>query len=141
MMHAQLSAVRLSESPATKKKRILVVDDHVLTRETVALMLRDEGYHVALAADGEEAIILLPAYHPDLVLTDLTMPRRTGIDVLTCARLLIPATPVIIFTSDITPEVEQEAWRLGVRDYIHKPFDINDLLERINRILGPSEVR
>jgi len=140
-MNTQLSAVWLSGNATMKKKRILVVDDHVLTRETVAMMLRDEGYHVALAADGEEAIILLPAYHPDLVLTDLAMPRLTGLDVLTRARLLIPATPVIIFTADITPEVEQEAWRLGVRDYIHKPFDINDLLERIRRALGPSGVR
>lgn len=140
-MNTQLSAVWLSGNTTMKKKRILVVDDHVLTRETVAMMLRDEGYHVALAADGEEAIILLPAYHPDLVLTDLAMPRLTGIDVLTRARLLVPATPVIIFTADIAPEVEQEAQRLGVRDYIHKPFDINDLLERIRRVLGPSGAR
>jgi two-component system NtrC family response regulator/two-component system response regulator HydG len=140
-MSTHLTAVRLGGRVTIKKKRILVVDDHALTRETVAMMLRDEGYHVALAADGEEAVILLPAYHPDLVLTDLAMPRLTGIDVLTRAKLLVPATPVIIVTSDITPEVEQEARRLGVRDYIHKPFDINDLLERIRRVLGSSGAR
>ncbi len=140
-MSTQLSAI-LSDGNATMgKKRILVADDHALTRETVATMLRDEGYEVALAADGEEAIILLSTYGPDLVLTDLSMPRLSGIGVLTRARLTAPATPVIIFTSDITPEVEREAWRLGARDYIYKPFDINDLLERISRVLSSSPPR
>ncbi len=114
-----------------EKKRILVADDHTLTREIVAKLLRDEGYDVALATDGKEAIALFPIYRPDLVLTDLSMPRLNGIGVLTRVRRTAPATPVIIFTSDPTPEIEQEARQLGARDYIHKPFDIDDLLKRI----------
>jgi CheY-like chemotaxis protein len=114
-----------------EQKRILVADDDTLTREIVAKLLQDEGYDVALAADGEEAITLLFGYCPDLVLTDLSMPRLNGIAVLTHVRQVTPAIPVIIFTSETTPEVEQEARQLGARDYIHKPFDIDDLLKRI----------
>jgi len=118
-----------------KKKRILVVDDHALTRELIANMLREADYEVELATDGEEAITLLSSYRPDLILTDFAMPRLNGINVLLHVRHTSPATPVIIFTSDITPEVEQKARQLGVRDYIQKPFDIDDLLRRITRAL------
>jgi len=114
-----------------EKKRILVADDDTLTREIVAKLLQEEGYDVALATDGQEAITLVSIYCPDLVLTDLSMPRLNGIGVLTRVRQVTPTTPVIIFTSDPTPEVEQEARQLGARDYIHKPFDIDDLLKRI----------
>jgi CheY-like chemotaxis protein len=118
------------------KKRILVADDYTLTREIVAKVLRDEGYDVVLAADGQEAITLLSISCPDLVLTDLSMPRLNGIEVLTCARRISPATPVIIFTADVSPASEQEAQRLGVRDYVQKPFDIDDLLNRITSALN-----
>ncbi|MBI3800367.1 MAG: response regulator [Deltaproteobacteria bacterium] len=118
-----------------EKKRILVADDDLLTREIVAKLLREEGYDVALAADGQEAIILTSTYYPDLVLTDLSMPRLTGIGVLIYVRQVTPTIPVIIFTSETTPAVEQEARQLGARDYIHKPFDIDDLLQRIARAL------
>jgi len=114
-----------------EKKRILVADDHPLMRESIAKMLQDEGYDVALATDGEEAITLLSTYCPDLVLTDLSMPRLDGIGVLTRVRRITPVIPVIIFTADTTPEVEQEAWQLGAQDYVHKPFDFDDLLKRI----------
>jgi CheY-like chemotaxis protein len=114
-----------------ERKRILVADDHALTRETVAKMLRDEGYDVVLATDGQEALALLSTYHPDLVLTDLSMPRLSGIDVLTSVKRLAPTTPVIIFTADARPEVEREARQRGAQDYLHKPFDFDDLLQRI----------
>jgi len=118
-----------------KKKRILVADDHALTRETVAKMLRDEGYDVALATDGQEALVLLSTYHPDLVLTDLSMPRLSGIEVLTGVKRLAPTIPVIIFTAEATPEVEREARQRGAQDYLSKPFDFDDLLGRITSAL------
>src|SRR5712692_7778935 len=128
---ARRCAILLERNVRMEKKRILVADDDTLTREIVAKLLQEEGYDVALATDGQEAITLVSIYCPDLVLTDLSMPRLSGIGVLARVRRVTPTTPVIIFTSETTPEVEQEARQLGARDYIHKPFDIDDLLKRI----------
>jgi len=100
-------------------------------------VLEDEGYEVALAGDGQEAIALLSTFRPDLVLTDLQMPGLDGIDVLNCVKNRYSTTPVIIFTADITIEARRTAERLGVHDYLNKPLDLTDLLRRVARALTP----
>jgi CheY-like chemotaxis protein len=120
------------------KKRILVIDDDQLSRDGVAEVLTDEGYEAAVAADGQEAITLLPSFQPDLVLTDLQMPRLNGIDLLTHVKSVSPTIPVIIFTADIPVDAQRKAERLGVRDYINKPLDFVDLLVRVARALTPE---
>jgi CheY-like chemotaxis protein len=121
------------ENSVITKKRILIIDDDQLSRDGVAEVLTDEGYEVAVAADGQEAITLLPSFQPDLVLTDLQMPRLNGIDILNHVRNVSPSIPVIIFTADITLDAKRKAERLGVQDYVNKPLDFADLLVRVAR--------
>ena len=78
-------------------KRILVVEDDPITRDGVAEVLQEEGYAVAVAADGQEGIAQFTAFHPHLVLTDLQMPRVNGLGVIAHVRRVVPATPIITF--------------------------------------------
>ncbi len=117
------------------KKRILVADDDPTTREAVAEVLQEEGYEVILAANGLEAIALVSAYQPDMVLTDLHMPGLDGLGVLTQVKHGSPTTPVIVFTANTTPEVEREARRLGAEDFLNKPINFDDMLMRIAQAL------
>lgn len=119
------------------KRRILVVDDDAVTREALAEVLQDEGYEVALAADGLEAVAMLSTYQPDMVLTDLQMPGLNGMNVLTHVKNVYPTTPVIIFTAHATLDAEREARRQGAQDFLQKPLDFDDVLVRIARALTP----
>lgn len=117
------------------KKRILVIDDEDISREGVAEVLRDEGYEVAVAVDGLEAVAVLGSFAPHLVLTDLQMPRLDGLGVIGHVKQFHPTTPVMIFTADVTNDARRKAERLGVQDYINKPLNFEDMLERIERLL------
>jgi two-component system response regulator HydG len=117
------------------KKRILVVDDEVTTREAVAEVLQNEGYEVTLAADGLEAVALLSSHQPDLVLADLQMPGLDGAGLLTHVKKAYPNIPVIIFTAHVTVDAEREARRLGAQDYLNKPLNFDNMLMRIARAL------
>jgi len=119
------------------KIRILVVDDDETTRETLVEVLQDEGYEVALAADGLEAAAILSTYQPDLVLTDLHMPRLDGMNLLTHVKNVYPNTPVIIFTAHATLDFKREARRLGARDYLNKPLNFEAMLVRIAQVFTP----
>lgn len=117
------------------KKRILVADDDQATREAVEDFLTDEGYEVAVAADGHEAVALLSSFMPDLVLTDLNMPGLNGTDVLAHVKNVCPTTPVIIFTAETTIDAQRKAHALGVQDYLNKPLILDEMLERLERAL------
>jgi DNA-binding response OmpR family regulator len=119
------------------KKRILVIDDEPTSRGGVAEVLSDEGYEVAVAADGQEGIVLLPSFLPDLVLTDLRMPGLDGIGVLNHVKNLYPSMPVMIFTADTVIDAERTVKRLGAQDYINKPLNFEDLLARVARVFIP----
>jgi CheY-like chemotaxis protein len=119
------------------KKRILVVDDEQISREGVAEVLADEGYDVAVAADGHEAITVLASFQPDLVLTDLQMPGLNGIEVLGHVKQVSPTTPVIIFTSHVLIDARREAQRLGVEDFLNKPLDFDEMFSRVAKALTP----
>lgn len=103
----------------------------------MAEVLTEEGYEVAVAADGQEAIALLPAFRPDLVLTDLHMPGLDGLGVLNHVKNMSPTTPVILFTADTTIDAERMAKRLGAQDYINKPLNFDDMLARIAHVFNP----
>jgi two-component system response regulator HydG len=115
--------------------KVLVVDDQRNMRSTLSLMLRDAGYEVVEAHDGEHACDLVVADSFDLVLTDLKMGAMDGIHVLRHAKEAAPLTEVIVMTAYGTIESAVEAMRLGAHDYIQKPFTEEELLVKVQKAL------
>jgi len=117
-------------------KRILVIDDDdPITRDGVAEVLQEEGYAVAVAADGQEGIAQFTAFHPHLVLTDLQMPRVNGLGVIAHVRRVVPATPIILFTAEVALDAQRQAQALGLAGFLNKPCEFTDLLEQIAKAL------
>lgn len=112
------------------KARILVVDDEESIREFLDIMLRKEGYDVACVADGQEAIDLLKKKSFDMVISDLQMPRITGIELLKHINDNYPGLLFMMITAFGTTETAVEAMKMGAYDYITKPFKIDEV--RIN---------
>jgi two-component system, NtrC family, response regulator HydG len=115
--------------------KVLVVDDQRNMRSTLSLMLRDAGFDVVEAHDGDHACDLVGADSFDLVLTDLKMGATDGIQVLRHAKEAAPLTEVIVMTAYGTIESAVEAIRLGAHDYIQKPFTEQELLVKVHKAL------
>ncbi|HEU4341071.1 MAG TPA: sigma-54 dependent transcriptional regulator [Candidatus Binatia bacterium] len=114
---------------------ILVAEDQDSARESLAELLRGAGYEVHEAPDGNAAIALLDQFDFDLVLTDLMMPGRGGIDVLQRVRDISPQTLVILMTAHASVETAVEAIRLGAQDYLLKPLIFEDVLRKVQHLM------
>ncbi len=127
--------------------RVLIVDDEKGMRDFLSIMLRKEGYAVSQAEAADKAADLISRGEFDLVISDISMPGQSGLEVLRQAKAANPDTPVIMITAYASTESAVEALKLGAYDYIIKPFDIEELkivvrnalekrrLENENRIL------
>jgi chemosensory pili system protein ChpA (sensor histidine kinase/response regulator) len=118
--------------------RILVVDDSVTIRRAVRNVLHEAGYDVVLAADGLEAIALLPELTPALVLTDLHMPRCNGIALVHYINTTWPTLPVIMWTVEHTLDAEALARQCRIHGCMTKPVDIDTLLACITCMLASA---
>ena len=120
------------------KATLLVVDDEKHQRESLTVILEDEGYRVAAAADGREALAKAAELRPEVVLTDLKMPGLTGMDVVkslsSSAENPLPPK-VILVTAHGSVERAREAHKLGAFDYMSKPVVADELLFRVERAL------
>jgi DNA-binding NtrC family response regulator len=120
------------------KATLLVVDDEKHQRESLTVILEDEGYRVAAAADGREALAKAAEIRPEVVLTDLKMPGLTGMDVVKALSSSAdnPLPPkVILVTAHGSVERAREAHHLGAFDYMSKPVVADELLFRVERAL------
>jgi DNA-binding NtrC family response regulator len=115
--------------------RILVVDDQELMRDSLAATLAREGHEVTAAGDGPVAISKLSAGRFDLLISDLKMPRMTGMELLAEAKKLRPEMPVVLMTAFATVQTAVEAMKLGAYDYIQKPFDGEEIKLLVDRTL------
>ena len=113
--------------------RILVADDQRNMRTTLAMMLRGAGHEVEEAEDGDVAIDRVGGETYDLVLTDLRMGGRDGMDVLRHVKETTPLTEVIVMTAYGTIESAVEAMRIGAYDYIQKPFTEDELVVKVQK--------
>ena len=113
------------------KVRIVVVEDEPAIRRGVVDALRLTGYDVAEAADGVAGLIEASAGGVDLVLLDLLLPKRAGLQVLAELRRTHPDRPVIILTARGTEEDRVKGLKLGADDYVVKPFSARELLARV----------
>ncbi len=115
---------------------ILVVDDEQKVRDSVEAVLRDEGFEVAVAGDGPEALEMFATLHPALVLLDVWMPDMDGIELLERLRRDGRDVPVIVVSGHGNIEMAVKATRLGAVDFIEKPFSIDGLLSSVRRALN-----
>jgi CheY-like chemotaxis protein len=121
--------------------RILVVDDDPDMLETYAQILTQHGYVCLTASAGSQAIAMMDAEGPDLVVTDLHMPGVDGLTVVRHARTRVPPIPVVLITAWPHPR-DAGARCLGeATAHLAKPFANTDLLETVRRVLGKTEPR
>jgi DNA-binding response OmpR family regulator len=123
------------------RARIVVVEDEPAIRRGVVDALRLTGYEVFEAADGAAGLIAATQPHVDLVLLDLLLPRRDGLEVLAEVRRLCPTRPVIILTARGTEEDRVRGLKMGADDYVVKPFSAKELLARVEAVLRRSQPR
>ncbi len=118
-----------------EKNSILVVDDEEALRTVLSSELESEGYAVASAGDGDEAMAVLQEKAFDLVLLDIKMPRVDGFEVLRFIKERYPTTKVIMLTGFADLKNAIESKKLGAEDFVSKPYDLVDLLTTIERVL------
>jgi len=118
---------------------ILLADDEEKILKTLGRALREEGHDVVTAASGTDAQRLLVERPFDLLVIDYLMPGRTGLDVI---RELVSTTPegerpsIVMMTAHGTVESAVEAMKLGARDYLQKPFEVDELIVTVRRLIG-----
>lgn len=122
-------------SPKDPKATILVVDDEKYQREALQVILEDEGYKVATAADGREALTRASELRPEIVLSDLKMPGLSGLDVIRALHEGPLPPRIILITAHGSVERAREAHKLGAFDYMSKPVVADELLFRVERAL------
>jgi DNA-binding NtrC family response regulator len=119
----------------TAKARILVVDDEQNARQALRTILTEEGYELAEASDGAEALEQLSGFSPDVVLSDVRMPRMDGITFLKNAREQGSQAVFVMMTAFASIETAVEAMRAGAETYLIKPLDVKAVLVVLEKAL------
>ena len=111
-------------------QRILIIDDEAAIRESLETLLSLEGYLVETATNGEEGVDQIQQNIFDLVLLDLALPGKNGLEILQVIRELQPVLPVIMITAYGKVDNIVDAMRLGAQNFVQKPWDNDKLLGR-----------
>src|SRR5579863_7568107 len=111
--------------------RLLIVEDDPMIGESLAEGLRDEGYALDWVRDGGDAELTLNTQSYDLVVLDLGLPSKPGLEVLASYRRQGGKAPVLILTARDTPRDKVKGLDTGSDDYLVKPFDLNEMMARI----------
>ena len=128
-------------TPRTRKPAahlVLVVEDDPDLGDTIVTFLKEEGLEAKLAHDGDQAMRLVDQLSPSAMILDLMMPRRDGFSVLRELRAdgRIANLPVIVVTAIFGLSERLYATELGAADYVTKPFELDELLERVRNVLA-----
>jgi chemosensory pili system protein ChpA (sensor histidine kinase/response regulator) len=133
-----------------RRPLVLVVEDDPDLGDTIVTFLKEEGLDAKLARDGDQAMRLVDQLSPSAMILDLMMPRRDGFSVLRELRAdgRINGLPVIVVTAIFGLSERLYATELGAADYVTKPFELDELLERVRNVLAsraedsaPTELR
>ena len=126
------------------KKMIMVADDEEQIRMLLKQLLEANNYKVVTASDGGEVLDLIEHKHivPDLLILDIMMPEKTGYEVCEILRnnYLYSTVPILMLTALSTPESMIKGLSIGADDYITKPFDLDNLLERVRNIIDRGNI-
>ncbi len=133
-------APTFATAAAADAATVMVVDDSLTVRKITGRLLERAGYRVMTAKDGEDALVQIGQQLPDVILADIEMPRMDGFELVRALRAepRWAGLPVIMITSRIAPKHRQLALELGVRHYLGKPYDEDELLGLIAGLLRPS---
>jgi DNA-binding NtrC family response regulator len=119
---------------------ILIADDHKSTCEGLALALEAKGHSTQIALDGESAIEAVRKHFFDLLIVDIRMPKRNGVEVLEEVKAISPETIVIMMTAHGTIDVAVEAMQKGAADFITKPYKLEQIELKVERALQQSRM-
>ena len=119
-----------------QEKRILVVEDEQHIAEGLKLNLNIQGYQVKIAPDGVTGLDLWRQWHPDLIILDIMLPMIDGLSVLKQIRKDDEKLPVLILSAKGSAKDRVRGLRCGVDDYLAKPFDLDEFLLRVDRLLA-----
>ncbi len=116
---------------------ILVIEDYSDTRELLSGMLRYKGFRVIEAEDGLEGLLKAGANYPDLIILDLALPEMDGVEAARRihAQPKLAHTPIFVISAFVTPEVEADVRAAGCVEVFPKPFDVEQLMAKINATL------
>ena len=119
-------------------KVILVVEDDQSIRNVITDVLEERGYRVVGAADGAAALDQLNLHRPDVVVLDLLMPVMHGWDFMETYSKRTGGEPIPIVVVSVNPALPRSFNRFGVHSVLSKPFDVDELLESVERALGAT---
>ena len=119
---------------------ILLVEDNTDLCTIMAQELERNGYAVTLAHDGEEASKLFEEKHIDLVITDIMMPRKNGIELIEYIRSVNKNIPILIVSAKASQKDKYQGFLAGTDDYMVKPIDIDELVMRVNALLRRAKI-
>ncbi len=117
---------------------VLVVDDEPVVRDAVRRVLGAHGYRVAAANDAATALAHPALATCRLVLCDLMLPDRSGMEVLRELAARHPRLPVVLITGYATPDHEARARDAGAADFVAKPFEVRELVDTVRRVLADT---
>ena len=120
-------------------KKILVIDDEKHIAEAIKLNLIMQGHHVVIGVNGFEGLKWWKEFTPDLIIVDLMMPEIDGIGVITEIRKRDQKIPILVISAKDHVKEKIRCLSLGVDDYLSKPFDLQEFLLRVERLLTRSE--
>ena len=135
-----MNQTNLNQEPS-KKSQILLVDDEPGLRNAVKTFLEDEGFEITVAVDGEDGWEKAQQFFPDLIISDIMMPRCNGYALLERVREdeRLGGTPVIFLTAKGMTLDRTQGYLAGVDDYISKPFDPDELAARVKNVINRQE--
>jgi len=120
---------------AAEKKRILVIEDEVHIADGIRLNLSIQGYRVKIAVDGIDGLEQWRSWEPDLIILDIMLPMIDGFSILKTIRQKDEKIPVLILSARGDTEDKVKGLRYGVDDYLSKPFDLEEFLLRVKRLI------
>ena len=117
---------------------VLAVDDSRTMRDMITLALKSEGFDVSLAEDGEHGLEVLNDLDPDVIITDINMPRLDGFGFIDAVRDLddYKTTPILVLTTESSPDLKARAREAGATGWIVKPFAQDKLVRALRMVAG-----
>jgi two-component system, cell cycle response regulator DivK len=119
------------------RRTLLIVEDRELNRDLLVQIFED-GYDIEVAADGQTAVQVATAQHPDLILMDIGLPGLNGLDAVRAIRAQLLDVPIIAVSSSVMPGDRERALEAGCDEFVSKPIDDLRLIELVERLVRRS---